>query len=480
MVTKYQLRQLGADREGWLDEPDLLVALHSQFLAFAKGRLVSVIDWNLPYDHNIAQFWIGHGIAEDHIGEELEHVSALEWVVFDDLTLIAIGTSQGYLLVYKTEGVLIHRQLIYPGRILRLRVRGTKRDIREDTSKSEDLCVVIQPGIIARFDGSAVQRVLQYQYQNGRRGYWRNSLTSKNRADEFLNAVIPYHLWNVSKYGEFVDAALTGVSPIVEAVSASRCYCVVAIGADASISAFRLSEDQSRKSFVEVIQSMIVSATVSTIASLSKLLWRTQQPTKKPEPKPEPNPPPFAQALPLACLKDHLNLGDKLAQSLGVAGETLVTFATIWTPLTGEKLTLSPSGTLAAITDSHGHIMLLDTRTVVIIRTWNGYPEASCYFVDILASDVSHAYVKDDFCFCLAIHAPRKGIVEIWEMRTGGRIQTVPCPKESKILQVAYKFGSAFSASSSTSYKPLQIFLLKGDSGRMSIFRSEQAEWAFN
>lgn len=47
-------------------------------------------------------------------------------------------------------------QLVYPGRILRLRVRGTKRDITEDTSSFEEVCVVI-PGIIARFDGSDIQ-----------------------------------------------------------------------------------------------------------------------------------------------------------------------------------------------------------------------------------------------------------------------------------------------------------------------------------
>lgn len=47
-------------------------------------------------------------------------------------------------------------QLVYPGRILRLRVRGTNRDITEDTSSFEEVCVVI-PGIIARFDGSDIQ-----------------------------------------------------------------------------------------------------------------------------------------------------------------------------------------------------------------------------------------------------------------------------------------------------------------------------------
>lgn len=49
-------------------------------------------------------------------------------------------------------------------------------------------------------------------------------------------------------------------------------------------------------------------------------------------------------ASPLTCFKDH--------------------------PRKGEKLTLSPSGTLAAITDSLGRILLLDTQALVVVRLW--------------------------------------------------------------------------------------------------------------
>lgn len=49
-------------------------------------------------------------------------------------------------------------------------------------------------------------------------------------------------------------------------------------------------------------------------------------------------------ASPLTCLKDY--------------------------PRKGEKLTLSPSGSLAAITDSLGRILLLDTKALVVVRLW--------------------------------------------------------------------------------------------------------------
>ena len=46
-------------------------------------------------------------------------------------------------------------QIVYPVKILKLRVRGTKRDLTEDAS-SEEVCVVL-PGAIARFDGADIQ-----------------------------------------------------------------------------------------------------------------------------------------------------------------------------------------------------------------------------------------------------------------------------------------------------------------------------------
>lgn len=193
------------------------------------------------------------------------------------------------------------------------------------------------------------------------------------------------------------------------------------------------------------ILSKVVPATFSTIASLSSMFWRSEtKSVRKPEPKPQP----FAQAFPLTCIKDN--------------------------PRKGEKLTLSPSGTLAAITDSLGRILLLDTQALVVVRLWKGYRDASCLFVEMLVNKntgaSSSGYVKSDYCLCLAIHAPRKGIVEVWQMRTGHRLLTLSCSKGSKLLQPTYRFDS--SDGSTSSYAPLEAFFLDGDSGQLSVLNS--------
>ncbi|KAL7218370.1 hypothetical protein ACSBR2_011607 [Camellia fascicularis] len=329
------LTELGAGKEGWLvDNPNLLTALDTHSLAIANHSVVLVLDWSDGSDPTGPRVKIRPTLSPI----ESEYISSVEWLVFDDIRVLALGTSCGYLLIYSLRGDLIHKQIVNPGRILKLRVRGTKRDLTEDTS-SEEICVVM-PGVVARFDGSEIQSMLQRWFQETHSQFWDQK---KNPVDSgSSNVRLPYQLWNVNKYGSCADAAITGIMPppLMELQSSQRYYCAVTIGDDAVISAFRLSEDRSR-SLVGAILSKVVPATFSTIASFSKMIWRSDpKSTTKSEAKPQP----FARASPLTCLKDH--------------------------PRKGEKLTLSPSGTLAAITDSLGRILLLDTQALVVVRLW--------------------------------------------------------------------------------------------------------------
>lgn len=430
-----------------MDNPNLLVALDTNSIALANRSMILVLNWSQsingrpdPDPNRAAK------IIPDLSPIEAEYISAVEWLVFDDdIRVLAVGTSCGYLMIFSIHGRLIHRQIVNHGKILKIRVRGIKQDLTQDTS-SEEVCIVM-PGVVARFDGSDIKSLLQKWFQESRSQFWDQDFNDTFQ-DDSGSAVrsLPYQLWNVSKYGICADAAITGVMPpsLMEIQSSQRYYCAVTIGDDAVISAFRLSVDKSR-SLVGAILSKVVPATFSTIASFSKLIWRSEPNNSK---KPEPKSQPFARASPLTCLKDH--------------------------PRKGEKLTLSPSGSLAAITDSLGRILLLDTKALVVVRLWKGYRDASCLFVEMVASKDKAAsrptyyeHTKSDYCLCLAIHAPRKGIVEVWQMRTGARLLTIPCPKGSKILQPTYRFSSA--TSSSSSYVPLEVFFLNGDSGQISV-----------
>ncbi|KAK2355279.1 hypothetical protein P8452_75435 [Trifolium repens] len=436
-----EMGELGAGKPGWVvDNPNLLSAIDTHSILLANRSTILLLSWSDSHQSPLR-------IRPELSPIDAEFISAVEWLVFDDVRVIVAGTSSGYLLIYSLRAELIHKQMIYPGRVLKLRVRGTKKDLIQDSS-SEEFCLIM-PGVIARFDGSVVQNMLQKWFEEAHVQIWNQKQKGQDSEDfENSQEKLPFQLWNIGKYGTCADAAITGIMPppLIEQQSNQRYYCAVAVGDDAVISAYRLSEDKGR-SLVGAILSKVVPATFSTIASFSKLIWRSghTSPVKSPK-KSEQKPQSFARASPLTCIKDH--------------------------PRKGEKLTLSPSGTLAAITDSLGRILLLDTQALVVVRLWKGYRDASCLFMEMLvkkdiASSSSTYYepTKSDYCLCLAIHAPRKGIIEIWQMRTGTRLRTIACAKGSKMLQPSYRFG----ASMSSPYVPLEVFLLNGDSGQISV-----------
>ncbi|KAK1275086.1 hypothetical protein QJS04_geneDACA000846 [Acorus gramineus] len=355
-----ELDELGAGKEGWLvDTPSLVIALDDRSIALARRFAVLVISWG-DRDRPSAEIWRSLSPVDGEI-------SAIEWVTRGDLRVLAIGTTGGFLLLYSPQARLIHKQMIYPARILRLRVRSVKNEDAQDAS----------------FEDSLLEG--WFQEVQSRKWEWQTQEDSEGSS----HGKLPCQLWNVSKYGLCADTAITGIMPppLMELQSRQQYYCGVTIGEDAVISAYRLSEDRSR-SLVGTILSKVVPATFSTLASFSKMIWRNEQVSTRKSDTPQP----FAKASPLTCLKDH--------------------------PRKGEKLTLSPSGTLAAITDSLGRILLLDTQALVVVRLWKGYREACCLFTEMLigknasASSTYYEPKKSDYCLCLAIHAPRKGIIE--------------------------------------------------------------------
>ena len=60
---------------------------------------------------------------------------------------------------------------------------------------------------------------------------------------------------------------------------------------------------------------------------------------------------------------------------------------------------------------------LLEFMMIVLLQ---GYRDANCLFIEMLVNEDSAStstsyreYEKSDYCLCLAIHAPKKGIIEV-------------------------------------------------------------------
>lgn len=76
----------------------------------------------------------------------------------------------------------------------------------------------------------------------------------------------------------------------------------------------------------------------------------------------------------------------------------------------------APNASLAVATDAFGRVSLVDTRACVIVRMWKGYRDAQCGWMVV---GVKGEGEKDTLY--LVIHAPRRGLVEVWRMRHGAR-----------------------------------------------------------
>lgn len=79
-------------------------------------------------------------------------------------------------------------------------------------------------------------------------------------------------------------------------------------------------------------------------------------------------------------------------------------------------LVLSPTGRLAAVSDTLGRIMLIDTSRMMVIRMWKGYRNAQCGWMH------GSEGVRRPKGLYLVIYSAQRGIVEVWRARYGPRV----------------------------------------------------------
>ncbi|TDH66805.1 hypothetical protein CCR75_002170 [Bremia lactucae] len=82
-------------------------------------------------------------------------------------------------------------------------------------------------------------------------------------------------------------------------------------------------------------------------------------------------------------------------------------------------LLLSPTGRLAALSDTLGRILLVDTLRMIVIRMWKGYRNAQCGWMQGIEG------ASRPLGLYLVIYSAQRGIVEIWRARYGPRVFSV-------------------------------------------------------
>ena len=113
-----------------------------------------------------------------------------------------------------------------------------------------------------------------------------------------------------------------------------------------------------------------------------------------------------------------------------------------------------PSRYVAA-SDSLGRVLLLERATLVQLRVWKGYRSVQCGWLDALAPGGGLRAV-------LAIHAPRRELVEMWAVPAGVRLRAIATGPGCRLLAPAPPLAQAEEGGA-----PLRCYLLQ-PSGALS------------
>jgi len=452
-IASNELEAVGAAKPRWLDNPAILVAMTQEHMAIATEQvMVMRLSWKQQGETDSKPFVRKVGSCL----EPEEKMTAMEWVVFDATTLLAVGTSFGALLLFSQKGTLLIKQFFHSDPVLKVRVRSEPVG-RLGNDSSEDLCI-IYPKAIARVDATDL-KVFAHRKLREREGAEGEGLLGWRVGGDLQDGEVPLNrlpflMWNVNRTaGALVcaDGALTGVMPppLLEQ-QGKRHYCALTVGPDCTLAAFRVSGDK-QSSLVGAIMNTVMPATVTRISNITKRFWQKDESSENNRPL-EVSPQSFSRASVITSLKDNMRKG--------------------------ERLTVAPGGSLAAVADSLGRVLLIDVHAVVVVRLWKGYRDAHCLFLEAPVdgsadyADPQKEYLlsqrRQNFRLCLAIHAPRRGVIEVWQVRHGGRVAVIRDGESCRLLQPACKLR-AVSLDLDTpeqedeTFEPARVYFLQGE-----------------
>ncbi|ETL92183.1 hypothetical protein L917_09464 [Phytophthora nicotianae] len=91
-------------------------------------------------------------------------------------------------------------------------------------------------------------------------------------------------------------------------------------------------------------------------------------------------------------------------------------------------LVLSPTGRLAAVSDTLGRILLVDTARMLVVRMWKGYRNAQCGWMQ------GSEGARRPPGLYLVIYSAQRGIVEVWRAWYGPRVFSFAVGNSAKLF----------------------------------------------
>lgn len=127
------------------------------------------------------------------------------------------------------------------------------------------------------------------------------------------------------------------------------------------------------------------------------------------------------------------------------------------------SVVLSPDHKLAAVSDSVGRVLLVDTARGVTIRMFKGYREAQCAFIQIPDESRSKHKGHTRIALFLVIYSGKKGTLEVFALQKGRKIVTFTAAKHSRLLYIDYSLMGFATTRKSRYFCPFTCVLIDCD-----------------
>eukprot|EP00890_Picochlorum_soloecismus_P005090 jgi/Picsp_1/5582/NSC_02941-R1_rab3 gtpase-activating protein non-catalytic subunit len=310
---------------------------------------------------------------------------------------LIVGTSKGYVQLHSEDGALVHRQDVHHGALTSVRVRTSREDGVGEWE--EEVAFGFSDGVVVV---QAVEIRSLFQYAQ----------SSSSRMRSSGDGVLEISKWSFKRQGARSCTAIVGpwgpslYSMLSGRKEGAQSALVLSVGRDPPVAAYRLDLDGMKKGGVmSFVSSVLTSALVSATKGYNSSNVRKDSNE--------------SDDLSYALEEEHHEedvaetARDEEARQL-IKGRPVHRETGIWDDegRYAYGLDICSSGKWAACCDSLGRILVLDLPSISIFLMLKGYRDAQIAWMTVKSREAP----------LLLIYAPKRRVVEVWDILQGKRL----------------------------------------------------------
>ncbi|XP_058130083.1 rab3 GTPase-activating protein non-catalytic subunit [Anopheles ziemanni] len=427
--------------ENWLNAVSYALSPAGDILAFGHGSILVVLAsrWDRQRQLNVYKT-VWRGAIDDPnriitsilctpiVGQGQSSQSMV------DFSYIIVGLDSGQLLFYGENGTLIHSQIFQQEPIQALKAQSGKH-INEELYVMYPSCsVILQGSQVFPLLRSLRQQINRYGIGSPKVNEAQETIACRKWSYEKGMTIVDAVVVGPQKsctFDHLLTASLEGGFFAKYRHSAPQNSLIIATGSKPYV-----GFHYAKEGFTQPVLADVARAVASKIKSALPSWLGGGGTSAQQQATVEPQLPPSE---PLIC---RFGLCDLQRNAFAV-----------W---------LAPNYQLAAVADNLGRVILVDCQRGLALRIWKGYRDAQCGFVEVpeklpkeSSSTAGQSTRKLDRrkALFLVIYAPRRSVLEVWSLRSGGpKVAAFTAAKNGQLIYNTHSQMGITSGASKIKY----------------------------